>query len=404
MLTRRTLWGTLSGTLFASAAVVGFAWWSGASSSPTSVAALQREPVEDPVVSAPSPPDSTEAAELALDGLDRLDRLDEESDPHGYGLLRGRLTLEGSAGAEGVSVYAMRDPRGAQLLPTPYGGCDAEPQDEDAESETEDERVERHALDLDEETGLFEGEVPRGNWLVLARAEGYLEAVRRDVNVWPTGEGREPERVSLALERGASVRGRVLFEGEPVSASGVVIEGNGVCQVVEADEEGRFELSGLRPGMYLASAHEEWLGAARSGVVTGGGEVTLELAYRREVRGRVVWQDGRPAQARVLVTEQPRELRLRDPWGPFSEHHGISVGGGCGPWPQCRTRTQSAPDGTFAAPVSEVGTPILSAIDLDGTWQSPSVAVAGDQAGAIVLVLSEPLARPASTELSRRPR
>ena len=98
---------------------------------------------------------------------------------------------------------------------------------------------------------------PQGNWYVESMASGSTDLFRETLTV---GSGTQVAPIRVVLrDDGASLAGVVRFEGEPVSASVLVImqdEPLRVPQVLMADRQGAFQIENLPPGDYVLLAFD----------------------------------------------------------------------------------------------------------------------------------------------------
>lgn len=163
----------------------------------------------------------------------------------------------------------------------------------------------------------FEGLPARVDVELLVSPKAH-PAMRIELGRLPAGERRE---LRVELESGARAVGVVLDEaGRPVPGARVAALPEGSLfdldwstRTETCDEEGRFDLVGLKPGRVMLRATaagfldseferlELGPGAARTGL-------ELRLSRGRSIAGRVSWPDGRPAvEARVQVTFDPTQ-------------------------------------------------------------------------------------------------
>lgn len=153
-------------------------------------------------------------------------------------------------------------------------------------------------LALSDHRGNFRLALPAGAFVLTARFDGYVEQSRR------IAVGRKPRVENFRLAPGAVVRGRVVRAGDRSAiagacvraeraddASGFLPETDVPCAQSAAD--GRFELTGLPPGLVVLTAHATgWGQVAPLQVSVGIGEerddVVLTLEAATELRGRVM--------------------------------------------------------------------------------------------------------------------
>jgi hypothetical protein len=98
---------------------------------------------------------------------------------------------------------------------------------------------------------------PQGNWYVESMASGSTDLFRETLTV---GSGTQVAPIRVVLrDDGASLAGVVRFEGEPLSASVLVImqdEPLRVPQMLMADRQGAFQIENLPPGDYVVLAFD----------------------------------------------------------------------------------------------------------------------------------------------------
>lgn len=149
----------------------------------------------------------------------------------------------------------------------------------------------------------------------------YLTSVE---GPFPTGAaGGERDLGTLVIRDGLPVRGRVVTENDKPVPGAQVRVGSTLPMapvtllrpIITADENGRFELKGLREGPVRAaarlSAHHDWsldLGGSQA-----GGEVKVVLAARRTLTLKLVDPEGQPVEqarffGRPLPMEQASEM------------------------------------------------------------------------------------------------
>ena len=170
--------------------------------------------------------------------------------------------------------------------------------------------------DLEDEDGrYFVEDVTRGPWTVEVSGAGLVQETD-DLEILV--DGSTEHRVSLV--RAASITGLVV---DPAGAAardvnvrlvdaaddattpwGMRIGGDVMSR--NSDDEGRFELQGLRPGSYELIANEDGFAASEPRGVTllAGDEVTgIRLALRMggTIRGTIHGDDGRPQSGRTIM-------------------------------------------------------------------------------------------------------
>lgn len=98
---------------------------------------------------------------------------------------------------------------------------------------------------------------PQGNWYVESVASGSADLFRETLTV---GSGTQVAPIRVVLrDDGASLAGVVRSQGEPVSASVLVImqdEPLRVPQILMADRQGAFQIENLPPGDYVVLAFD----------------------------------------------------------------------------------------------------------------------------------------------------
>jgi protocatechuate 3,4-dioxygenase beta subunit len=125
---------------------------------------------------------------------------------------------------------------------------------------------------LTDERGEFSVEGLRaGSYRIVVRADGYLPAVRGEVDV-------PGEKMQVSLLALRPMGGKVVFEGKPVEGADVVVAGSGLWppRRVTTDVRGIFTLPALPPGIYELRARKKDLVSE----VLWGVEITEEEAPR----------------------------------------------------------------------------------------------------------------------------
>jgi protocatechuate 3,4-dioxygenase beta subunit len=169
------------------------------------------------------------------------------------------------------------------------------------------------AFVVTDEQGEFDfGGVPPGEYRLSARRDGERVNEAAEPRVIAHSGDRH---VVLHLPEDATLSGRVVLDGHPVTHFGVAL----ATDPAEPDrfqqlqpfqvEDGRFELAGLRDGSYgIAIVGPEFERHVERVVVSGGQAATLgdiAVTAGRRLRGRVVDQMGAPvADATVVVTRR----------------------------------------------------------------------------------------------------
>jgi protocatechuate 3,4-dioxygenase beta subunit len=156
----------------------------------------------------------------------------------------------------------------------------------------------------------------------------------------------EPRQVDLALEEGLSISGRVLRpDGAPVEGAEIearleslsalpratvdlilLRQASLPCRAKSGDG-GRFELEGLLAGSYeLTARASDHAPDSLSGVIAGENDLVLVLPQGVLVKGRVVFEDGRPA-AGASLSFFPREEERHFPPVPADGEGRFRLGG-----------------------------------------------------------------------------
>lgn len=147
--------------------------------------------------------------------------------------------------------------------------------------------------------------VVRGHWNVVARATDRARAHGAVI------VGEVPASITLALEPGYTVHGRVVDEsGAPVAAARVwAISSSDWTDGVSPDrdgvlsgDDGSFVLSGLSAGTYRLWGRARGFAPGSSAPVTAGerSDATIVLASAATLRGRVLYTDGSAAAGAVV--------------------------------------------------------------------------------------------------------
>ncbi len=180
------------------------------------------------------------------------------------------------------------------------------------------ERVERgagwisHAGDADrrfvDEGGAFQLlDLRPAEYRVRAWAEGFVEGKVEGIEV---AAGSVREGVEIRLERGASVRGKVLAadSGEPIAHAQIEMERKGPRSTpyvrAQSAVDGSFELSGVRPGIVrLEVSHDSFLGGNSDSMSLRPGEalegLIVSLARGGAVEGSALDDSGVPLKGSV---------------------------------------------------------------------------------------------------------
>lgn len=243
-----------------------------------------------------------------------------------------------------------------------------------------------------DEEGVFELTLPAGDYRLVARASGFLSTAE-EISLL---DGETVEGLTLKLEPGRSVRGKVLAEGVEVQDALehvlVVVEGGGYRLTGYTDEYGRFEVSGLPSEVFQVRAYDKDLGADER-TVASGGEVTLMLGRREVVRGSVYDASGRPAaEAPVYGLERSFFDTLADA-DPFGELEGSSMSMGvseCSPSPECYELARTDAHGFFELEAAK-GETLTLVSERQGQRSEEVTARAGDRFVMLSLALPAPL-------------
>lgn len=229
---------------------------------------------------------------------------------HPRGLSCGPLPLDVPLGAdpEPLEVWLAPDPAlsgrvlgagaplaGARVRLTPHPGTPGEARE----------------LRTTGEGAFHLAALPAGRWRVEAEAPGFAPS---ELELEPALLGSEG--LTVTLEPAAALRGRVrTAEGAPAAGARVTLEGEGPRAAARTDPSGAFELSGLRPGGFVLTAHLRGAGPAfAAGELAPGEQAALELwlAAPHTLAGEVVDGAGRPlAGAVVRVVEETGERTAR---------------------------------------------------------------------------------------------
>jgi hypothetical protein len=266
------------------------------------------------------------AAEEPQDG--EVDEEPVDADPTMV-TVRGRVVPQQGPQPENIRVMLDRE-----------DNCDGMAS-ESSENACEHERASTVA---DAETGDFELQVPAGSYVIVARAEGLMPAGEKGLKLTA---GETVENLLLTLEPGGHVTGIVYGDGEPLASVKVVATGEGYVRVGFTDDFGRFEVGPLPQGTFKVRAYNSSYGGDEKDVRSGG-SVTLDLARRERVRGRVLDARGFPAEGVVIssdfvVTHDDAES---DPWPDEpTEFYGGMEAHGCSD--DCYTRSTTDASGRF---------------------------------------------------------
>ncbi len=154
--------------------------------------------------------------------------------------------------------------------------------------------------------GTFEHRVPPGKWTATVSAPGHAPASIGDLEVGP---GETKDGLVFRLGSGSRVDGAVVEDqsGLPIPGAAVtwtaaggsvvrqfpggMIQGDGATA---ADDNGRFELTGLPGNEHITVTAQDWAHSPASADVTTGGEATLtiRLSSGSEIDGVLAGADG----------------------------------------------------------------------------------------------------------------
>lgn len=119
------------------------------------------------------------------------------------------------------------------------------------------------------------------------------------------------EGVVIEVADLASVRGRVLRRGVPLAGADVSLAGGGTRRELRTENDGSYEVKGLRPGTVAIQAQsgDRTAFAHPTQVVLAAGEhrsgVDIELNFAGAIAGTVVDQDGKPVEGVYVRWVQP---------------------------------------------------------------------------------------------------
>jgi hypothetical protein len=160
-----------------------------------------------------------------------------------------------------------------------------------------------------------------GTYTVFVRAKGFATWQRSGIAL---EAGKDPVELAIALDRGATVRGRVLGpDGEPIDGATVLSEADTPSQVLPftadprlpvaavdttSGADGTFEIGPLSKGRQRLRATRAGFGAAWSQVFdlsTGAPEepkeIVLRLVRGAAVEGQVARDDGTPWPGAIVI-------------------------------------------------------------------------------------------------------
>ena len=215
----------------------------------------------------------------------------------------------------------------------------------------------------------LDGLVP-GRYYVAAGETGELPWSSAPVDLVAGGTAR----VDGTLDRGAVIRGRLRSAGGPVARTEVVVKrrGGDIIAAATTDRRGRFEVSGLVPGRYLAGIPEAgttWQpGWTPISVTAAHQVVTPVVRARRGARVEVdLRQGGRPA---ANVTAELRNGRGLPVLVAGSDERGVLTFSGLGRGRYTVVAAGRSGFGTRAVTVTGDGTVRLAPLDLDRPFLS----------------------------------
>jgi hypothetical protein len=180
--------------------------------------------------------------------------------------------------------------------------------------------------------------VPRRIFRLSADASGRHLPFDRLVEV-----RQERAQLEIRLERGATLRGKVLDAGgKPLSQASLRVKSKGLDQSIvgAVDEQGNFDLPGLDAGLVDVRAAADGYAAATASVLvgkTGDFFVELRLGKAIELRGVLTDAGGKPLAG----------------WQIFFDTRNQALDSG---WSPSEKPVTTAGDGTFAIPLGEAGT------------------------------------------------
>jgi hypothetical protein len=162
-----------------------------------------------------------------------------------------------------------------------------------------------------DEQGRFSLGCAPGHVLLIAKAEGYAPG--------ETTRSAPSTGVELVVTPASSIRGRVQTEeGEPVAGVSVFAQAGASRQLPQgtSDDSGKFEITGLSPGIYrLRGSGEGWLGEHAETVLLDLAEiaegVVLVVRPAATIRGKLVDNAGKPcAEGHVQLGPRREDYSL----------------------------------------------------------------------------------------------
>lgn len=140
--------------------------------------------------------------------------------------------------------------------------------------------------------------VPVGDVTLTIKAEGY---VAKEIDGAVVAGDAGAAEIEVALDAGATIRGRVTtIEQEGIADVAVTISEEGAELSETTDEEGEYELRGVRPGrVKIGFRHDEFISQEMQIDTADTGRVDATLARGLSLRGVVVRDGAGVANARV---------------------------------------------------------------------------------------------------------
>ena len=224
--------------------------------------------------------------------------------PAGYGASEGAVVLAFAERREHVDIRVHRGTAlELEVVRIDQGdGCPG------AQVRLVEEQINHAIATTTDELGRARLSLPiAGSYQVAVSCVGYRRA-HQTISVSGRADERLPLRVEV--ERGLVVRGRVVSDGEqaPIAEAVVAvisIHANTPAATATADHEGRFELTGLDPGRYLALASAPGWFPLEHPVeldLPSDESITIPMRAGGSLSGRVIESDGAPvSDARVLI-------------------------------------------------------------------------------------------------------
>ena len=236
--------------------------------------------------------------------------------PWGYGASEGAVVVEFAERREGIDILVHRGTVLAiEVVQTTTGeGCPG------AMVRLTQEDIGHAIATITDELGRAELSLPiAGEYRVSVECAGHRPVEPRKTIVV---SGQRDERLGLRIEveQGLVVRGRVIDEAsaKPIPDALVALMGarsNTPAATAIADDEGRFELTGLDAGNYAALASAPgWfpLEAPTEIRLPLADDITIALRPGGALIGRVLEADGSAAlEARVLIQRHASNGRFR---------------------------------------------------------------------------------------------